>query len=176
MFSVNLSSDSDKKLQIYRDHFEKAYLEATEEFYKTKAPEYLTENGVQNYMHYAASKLKEEEQRAFRYLETRKGCNSVTVVSILVTNCTMVNWQIIVYHRNNIVCFDKQFFNGVYPGIILNKYLTEWYKIVCSQHFSMIEIFVDLLSIIHTFFLENFVFSYIFILLFFSWQNAVWKH
>ena len=33
-------------------------------------------------------KLKEEEQRAVRYLETRKGCNSVDVVSqvLLCTN------------------------------------------------------------------------------------------
>lgn len=28
-------------------------------------------------------KLKEEEQRAVRYLETRKGCDSVSVVSYL---------------------------------------------------------------------------------------------
>ncbi|ELT89017.1 hypothetical protein CAPTEDRAFT_219953 [Capitella teleta] len=87
---VNLSSDTDDKLKIYRENFEKAYLEATESFYKTKAPEYLRLNGVQNYMRYADAKLKEEEQRAMRYLETRKGCNSVAVlteccVDVLVT-------------------------------------------------------------------------------------------
>lgn len=80
-FSVNLSSDAEDKLKIYRENFEKAYLEATESFYKAKAPEYLVSNGVQNYMRYADAKLKEEEQRATRYLETRKGCNSVAVVS-----------------------------------------------------------------------------------------------
>ena len=31
---VNLSSDTDDKLKIYRDNFEKAYLEAAENFYK----------------------------------------------------------------------------------------------------------------------------------------------
>ena len=31
----------------------------------------------------AEMKLKEEEQRAVRYLETRKGCDSVTVVSYM---------------------------------------------------------------------------------------------
>jgi len=87
---VNLSSDAENKLKIYRENFEKAYLEATEAFYKTKAPQYLAANGVQNYMRYAAAKLKEEEQRATRYLETRKGCNSVAVlteccVNVLVT-------------------------------------------------------------------------------------------
>jgi cullin-5 len=87
---VNLSSDAEDKLKIYRDNFEKAYIEATEAFYKTKAPQYLAANGVQNYMKYADAKLKEEEQRAMRYLETRKGCNSVAAlteccVNVLVT-------------------------------------------------------------------------------------------
>lgn len=42
------------KLKIYRENFEKAYLEATEEFYKTQAAAYLQENGVQNYMKYVS--------------------------------------------------------------------------------------------------------------------------
>ncbi|XP_070567709.1 cullin-5-like [Ptychodera flava] len=87
---VNLCSNIEDKLQIYRENFETAYLDATESFYKATAPSYLAENGVQNYMKYADAKLKEEEQRAMRYLETRKGCNSVQAltdkcVSVLVT-------------------------------------------------------------------------------------------
>ena len=81
--AVNLSSDMEDKLKIYQDNFEHAYLAATEQFYRAKAPEYLDANGVQNYMRYADAKLKEEEQRARRYLETRKGCLSVSAVSIL---------------------------------------------------------------------------------------------
>lgn len=50
--SVNLSSEILDKLKIYRENFEKAYLEATEEFYKSQAAAYLQENGVQNYMKY----------------------------------------------------------------------------------------------------------------------------
>uniref|UniRef100_A0A8C9VXD9 Cullin-5 n=1 Tax=Scleropages formosus TaxID=113540 RepID=A0A8C9VXD9_SCLFO len=49
---VNLCSNSEDKLQIYRDNFEKAYLDSTERFYKTQAPSYLQQNGVQNYMKY----------------------------------------------------------------------------------------------------------------------------
>jgi len=87
---VNLSSNTSDKLQIYRENFERAYLEATDSFYKTKAPQFLSINGVQDYMRYAKEKLKEEEQRATRYLETRKGCTSVsslteTCVKVLVT-------------------------------------------------------------------------------------------
>ena len=34
-------------LQIYRDNFERAYIEATEAFYRVQAPDHLKENGVQ---------------------------------------------------------------------------------------------------------------------------------
>ncbi|XP_071955797.1 cullin-5-like [Antedon mediterranea] len=74
---VNLCSNSDDRLQIYRDNFERAYIEATEAFYKSHAHAYLADNGVQNYMKYADCKLKEEENRALRYLETCKGSSSV---------------------------------------------------------------------------------------------------
>ncbi|PSN34374.1 Cullin-5 [Blattella germanica] len=79
---VNLCSNPDDKLQIYRENFEKAYMQATEAFYKMKAPLYLQANGVQNYMKYADAKLREEEQRAQKYLESCSG--SVQVVSILI--------------------------------------------------------------------------------------------
>lgn len=57
------------KLQIYRDNFETAYVEATRDFYRAKAPEYLSKHGVENYMRYADAKLREEELRAQKYLE-----------------------------------------------------------------------------------------------------------
>ena len=68
-FAVNLCSNSDDKLNIYTENFETAYIQSTEAFYKLKAPQYLEVNGVQNYMRYAESKLREEEQRANKYLE-----------------------------------------------------------------------------------------------------------
>ncbi|XP_023281557.1 cullin-5-like [Seriola lalandi dorsalis] len=51
---VNLCSNPDDKLQIYRDNFEKAYMDSTERFYRTQAPAYLQQNGVQNYMKYVS--------------------------------------------------------------------------------------------------------------------------
>lgn len=66
---VNLCSNTSDKLQIYRDNFEAAYIQATEAFYWVKAPEYLSMHGVENYMRYADSKLREEELRAQKYLE-----------------------------------------------------------------------------------------------------------
>lgn len=66
---VNLCSNPTDKLQIYRENFEAAYIQATEAFYWVKAPEYLSMHGVENYMRYADLKLREEELRAQKYLE-----------------------------------------------------------------------------------------------------------
>lgn len=74
---VNLSTEVSNKLRIYQDHFEKSYISKAVEFYKVHGQDYLSKNGVQNYMKYAHTKLLEEERRAQRYLETRKGCTSV---------------------------------------------------------------------------------------------------
>ena len=40
-------------------------------------------------------KLKEEEQRAVRYLETRKGCDSVAVVSRILPKADIPNGQVL---------------------------------------------------------------------------------
>uniref|UniRef100_T1IY43 Cullin-5 n=1 Tax=Strigamia maritima TaxID=126957 RepID=T1IY43_STRMM len=85
---VNLCSDREDKLYIYRENFEKAYIEATEAFYLTKAPQYLEANGVQNYMRYADQKLREEEVRAQKYLESYWGSVQAlteSCVNVLVT-------------------------------------------------------------------------------------------
>jgi cullin-5 len=58
------------------ENFEKAYIDSTEAFYKLKAPQYLEINGVHYYMRYAESKLREEEQRANKYLAS---CSIATV-------------------------------------------------------------------------------------------------
>lgn len=93
---VNLCSNTDDKLKIYRENFEKAYLEATQEFYRMKASEQLQQNGVQTFMRYADVKLREEEARAKRYLETSsfnalaKCCVSVLIedhLSTLLSEC-----------------------------------------------------------------------------------------
>lgn len=66
---VNLCSNTEDKLEIYREHFEAAYLNATASFYRLKANEQQQANGVQVFMRYADTKLREEEARAKRYLE-----------------------------------------------------------------------------------------------------------
>lgn len=73
------------RLEIYKENFEAAYIEATEEFYRVKAPEQLIDHGVEHYMRYAEQKLKEEEQRAQKYLEP----NSASV-QLLMERCVKV--------------------------------------------------------------------------------------
>ena len=69
-FLVNLCSNPANRLEIYKENFEKAYIESTEVFYRTRVPDELTANGVQGYMEWAKNKLADEEIRAGRYLET----------------------------------------------------------------------------------------------------------
>lgn len=66
---VNLCSNPEDKLEIYRENFEATYLQATTNFYRLKGNEQLQANGVQSFMRYADAKLREEEARAKRYLE-----------------------------------------------------------------------------------------------------------
>lgn len=82
---VNLCSNSEDKLLIYRDNFEAAYIKTTADFYRMKAHEHLSEHGVQSFMRYADAKLREEEARAQRYLEPSSFSALTTAcVSVLV--------------------------------------------------------------------------------------------
>jgi cullin 5 len=77
---VNLCSDSDDKLKIYRENFEKAYLEALVEFYSIFTQQFISNNGIIAYLTYADAKLKEEEKRGIKYLETSKKSDSIELV------------------------------------------------------------------------------------------------
>lgn len=81
-----LCSSSDEE-HNYKDSFEKAYLDAAEAFYHSKSVEYLQANGVQNYMIWADTKLREEEHRGAKYLEPSSLPALIeTCVRVLVSN------------------------------------------------------------------------------------------
>lgn len=67
---VNLCSNAEDRLEIYREHFEAAYFKATSSFYSIKSSYQQQTNGVQSFLKYADSKIREEEIRAKRYLES----------------------------------------------------------------------------------------------------------
>ncbi|KAG6831984.1 hypothetical protein H0H87_003128 [Tephrocybe sp. NHM501043] len=61
-------------LDIYKDHFEGPFLEATEEYYKKESDSFLAANSVSDYLKKVEDRLREEEDRVERYLhnKTRK--------------------------------------------------------------------------------------------------------
>ncbi|KAL4073151.1 Cullin [Scleroderma yunnanense] len=61
-------------LDVYRDHLEIPFLEATEKYYEQESEAFLAENSVSDYLKKAEERLREEEDRVDRYLnaETRK--------------------------------------------------------------------------------------------------------
>jgi cullin 1 len=64
-------SDINKaSLEIYKEHFETPFLEATEQYYKQESEAFLAENSVSDYLKKAEERLREEEDRVERYLHT----------------------------------------------------------------------------------------------------------
>ncbi|THH28821.1 hypothetical protein EUX98_g5373 [Antrodiella citrinella] len=69
--------------EVYREHFETPFLEGTEKYYRQESETFLAENSVPDYLKKAEERLREEEDRVERYLNTntRKG---------LITKCEHV--------------------------------------------------------------------------------------
>ena len=62
-------SDSTKTtLDVYRQYFEKPYLEATSKYYENESQQFLAENSVVDYMKKAERRLDEEKERVPLYL------------------------------------------------------------------------------------------------------------
>ncbi|TCD69043.1 hypothetical protein EIP91_009106 [Steccherinum ochraceum] len=60
---------------VYREHFEQPFLDGTEKYYRQESETFLAENSVPDYLKKAEERLREEEDRVERYLNTntRKG-------------------------------------------------------------------------------------------------------
>ena len=76
-------------LDIYRYHFERPFLEATEIFYATESKQFVAENSVVEYMKKAETRLDEEEERVRMYLHNdialplKKTCNKALIADHL---------------------------------------------------------------------------------------------
>lgn len=58
-------------LDVYRDHFELPFIETTEKYYKYESETFLAANTVSDYLRRAEERLREEEDRVDRYLNTQ---------------------------------------------------------------------------------------------------------
>lgn len=64
-------NDSNKpSLDVYKEHFEAPFIEATEKYYHTESEAFLAENSVSDYLKKAEQRLREEEDRVERFLHT----------------------------------------------------------------------------------------------------------
>ncbi|KAG2070418.1 Cullin-domain-containing protein [Suillus decipiens] len=64
-------SDINKaSLDVYREHLETPFLDATEKYYEQESDAFLAESSVSDYLKKAEERLKEEEDRVDRYLNT----------------------------------------------------------------------------------------------------------
>ena len=57
-------------LDVYKEHFEIPFLEATEKYYELRSETFLAGNSIPDYLRRAEEWLKEEEDRVERYLNT----------------------------------------------------------------------------------------------------------
>ncbi|KAI0366592.1 Cullin-domain-containing protein [Pilatotrama ljubarskyi] len=56
--------------EVYREHLEAPFLDATEKYYRQESEKFLAENSVADYLKKAEERLREEEDRVERYMNT----------------------------------------------------------------------------------------------------------
>ncbi|PPR04637.1 hypothetical protein CVT24_011855 [Panaeolus cyanescens] len=71
---LDIADPNKECLDVYKEQFETAFIQATEQYYKKESETFLAENSVPDYLKKAEERLREEENRIERYLhnKTRK--------------------------------------------------------------------------------------------------------
>ncbi|KAI0338954.1 Cullin-domain-containing protein [Trametopsis cervina] len=90
--------------EVYKEHFEQPFLDVTERYYRKESETFLAENNVQDYLKKAEERLREEEDRVERYLNTntRKGLIS-KCEHVLIREHAQRMWD----SFQNLLDFDK---------------------------------------------------------------------
>ncbi|KAG9308801.1 Cullin-domain-containing protein [Chiua virens] len=68
--SVDEGDINKASLDVYKEHLEAPFLEATEKYYQQESEAFLAERSVSDYLKKAEERLREEEDRVDRYLNT----------------------------------------------------------------------------------------------------------
>jgi cullin 1 len=98
-------ADSSKStLDVYKDHFERPFVEASEVYYKFESEKFVSDNSVTDYMKKAETRLSEEENRVKMYLHTSTNKPLITTCeAVLVKNHTDIMWD----EFQNLLNMDK---------------------------------------------------------------------
>lgn len=70
-------------LEVYKEHLEEPFIASTERYYKQESDSFLAENSVSDYLRKAEERLREEEDRVERFLNTntRKSVCTLAIYS-----------------------------------------------------------------------------------------------
>ncbi|KAG6841967.1 hypothetical protein C0991_004458 [Blastosporella zonata] len=81
-------------LDVYKQHFETPFIQATEAYYKKESEAFLADNSLPDYLKKAEERLKEEKDRVERYLntETHKPLIS-TCEGVLIRDHASLMWD-----------------------------------------------------------------------------------
>ncbi|TFK40615.1 Cullin [Crucibulum laeve] len=98
-------SDTNKAcLDVYKDHFELPFIEATEKYYKQESEAFLAQHTVSDYLKKAEERLKEEEDRVERYLNTQTRKSLISKCEhVLIRDHSTLMWE----NFQTLLDFDK---------------------------------------------------------------------
>jgi cullin 1 len=98
-------SDINKlSLDVYKEHLEAPFLEATEKYYKQESEAFLAENSVSDYLKKAEERLREEEDRVERFLNTQTRKSLISKCEhVLIREHAELMWE----SFQNLLDFDK---------------------------------------------------------------------
>lgn len=91
-------------LDVYKEHFEAPFIDATETYYKHESESFIASHSVPDYLKKAEERLKEEEDRVDRYLntQTRKPLIS-KCEAVLIREHSTLMWE----NFQNLLDYDK---------------------------------------------------------------------
>ncbi|KAF8076837.1 Cullin [Lyophyllum atratum] len=91
-------------LDVYKEHLEGPFLDATEEYYKKESDSFLASNSVSDYLKKVEDRLKEEEDRVERYLHTKTRKELISKCDdVLIRQHAELMWE----SFQNLLDFDK---------------------------------------------------------------------
>ncbi|KAL7417955.1 Cullin-domain-containing protein [Mrakia frigida] len=101
---LDISDTNRQNLDVYKEHFEAAFIESTRSYYKAESEAFVAANSVSDYLKKAQERLKEEETRVDRYLhgDTRKLLIS-TCEDVLIRSHSELLWE----EFQNLLDYDK---------------------------------------------------------------------